>query len=340
MSAADDNKNHQCIGSSEEITSNKNECTSCEQNNVENITEGINSTILDDMSTCAACGKEGNRDNMNTCNKCKSVKYCNAACKKKHRSKHKKACDRRVAELHDEKLFKEVDPEECPICFLPLPLETKTSCFKSCCGKRICVGCLYAMKVSEGKDLCAFCRTPPASSFEEEIERTKKLMEKENGGAFSFLAGCYEDGNGLPQDYQKALELFLKAGELGCATAYFNLGNSYYNGTGVEVDKRKAKHYFELAAMNGNIKARHNLGCLEGQAGNHDRAIKLFVMAARAGDKTSMDMVMKGFKAGVITKDEYADTLRAFHKRQKEMKSDDRDSAAAYSAAFRSLGHN
>lgn len=38
---------------------------------------------------------------------------------------HKKACERRAAEiaaeLYDEKLFKEVEPEECPICLLPLP---------------------------------------------------------------------------------------------------------------------------------------------------------------------------------------------------------------------------
>ena len=27
---------------------------------------------------CAACGKEGDGDNMNTCNKCDLVKYCNA----------------------------------------------------------------------------------------------------------------------------------------------------------------------------------------------------------------------------------------------------------------------
>ena len=43
------------------------------------------------QQTCASCGKESNIDDMNTCNKCKSVKYCNAACKKKHRKKHKKA---------------------------------------------------------------------------------------------------------------------------------------------------------------------------------------------------------------------------------------------------------
>ena len=68
--------------------------------------------IQKDMSTCAACGKEGSSDDMNTCNKCKTVNYCNAACKKKHRNKHKKACERRVAELHDIELFKQPPPAE------------------------------------------------------------------------------------------------------------------------------------------------------------------------------------------------------------------------------------
>jgi len=45
------------------------------------------------------------------------VKYCNATCKKKHRKKHKKKCEERVAELHDEALFKEVESKECPICY-------------------------------------------------------------------------------------------------------------------------------------------------------------------------------------------------------------------------------
>ena len=49
-------------------------------------------------STCANCGKEGT--DLNVCNKCDLAAYCNAACKKKHRTKHKKKCERRVAELH------------------------------------------------------------------------------------------------------------------------------------------------------------------------------------------------------------------------------------------------
>ena len=65
------------------------------------------STADKDVPICANCGKEGSDIN-NTCNKCKMVKYCNAACKKKHRHKHKKECEEHVrlaaehaAELHE-----------------------------------------------------------------------------------------------------------------------------------------------------------------------------------------------------------------------------------------------
>ena len=281
-------------------------------------------------NACAQCGKEGG--NLNTCNKCEIAKYCNAACKKKHRSKHKKACERRVAELHDEALFKEQTPEDCPICFLPLPIDATQSSFKSCCGKLICNGCIVAMDeeaLGRGKnDLCAFCRVPNATSYEEEVERTRKLIVANNAYAFYILAGCYADGDhGMPQDWSKANELHLRAGELGCANAYYNLGNSYYNGRGVEVDKKKAKHYYELAAMNGDVAARHNLGCMEGKAGNFHRAMKHFLLAAKAGYTDSLDWVKKGFTKGYITKDEYANTLRAFQERQNEMKSDDREKA-------------
>ena len=61
------------------------------------------------------------------------------------------------------------------------------------------------------------------------------------------------------------------------------MGVAYKNGRGVEVDKMKARHYWELAAMNGDVAARYNLGCLEGRAGNHHRAIKHFILAARDG---------------------------------------------------------
>ena len=292
------------------------------------------------IDTCASCGKEG--DGLKSCGACKLVKYCNRDCQIAHRPMHKKDCKRRAVELFDEELFKEVEPDDCPICRLPFIKGHETESFMSCCGKTICMGCIHAMleseggkleglcaTASEGKDLCAFCRTPYASSDEENIKRTKKLMDKGNGMAFYMLAGYYDQGlNGLAQDIEKANELWLKAGELGCAEAYFNLGDSYNRGNGVEIDvNKKAKHYWELAAMKGDLMARHNLGCLEGSAGNLQRSIKHFMIAAKAGEERSLDSVKAGFMAGFVTENEYADTLRAYHDRHKEMKSDARDKA-------------
>ena len=135
---------------------------------------------------------------------------------------------------------------------------------------------------------------------------------------------------GMPQDIEKSNELYLKAGELGCTEAYYNLGNSYMMGRGVEMDKREAKHFFELAAKNGDVDARHDLGCVEGNAGNYHRAYKHFILAANAGFKGSLDNVKEGFMKGIVTKDEYANTLRAYQTRHDETKSAAREKAQAH----------
>lgn len=180
--------------------------------------------------------------------------------------------------------------------------------------------------------ICAFCRAPPFSSDEEDINQIKKLMENGNCEAYSKLASYYSNRDyGLPQNRAKANELWLKAGELGCAEAYFNLGNSYYHGRGVEIDKNKAIHNYELAAMNEDADSRNFLGCMEVQAGNHQRAMKHMIISARAGHKPSLANVKKGFIAGIVTKDEYESTLRAYQKQLDEMKSDTREEAAAIS---------
>ena len=165
----------------------------------------------------------------------------------------------------------------------------------------------------------------------EEIKRLKKLVNADNAYAFHQLAGCYANGDaGIPQDFAKARELWLKAGELGCAEAYNNLGTAYYNGMGLEVDKKKAKHYYELAAMKGSMNARHSVGCMEGKAGNEHRAMQHFILAAKAGRKSSLDFVKRGFMDGIVTKDEYANTLRAYQNRHDETKSAMREKARGH----------
>ena len=132
---------------------------------------------------------------------------------------------------------------------------------------------------------------------------------------------------GLPQDWAKANELLLNAGELGCVEAYYNLGNNYHYGRGIEVDKKKAKHHWEFAAMNGYVYARYNLGVIERKAGNTNRAMRHYILAAKAGHEGSLNDVKKGFMAGYVTKDDYANTLRAYQTSVDEMKSGARDKA-------------
>jgi hypothetical protein len=66
----------------------------------------------------------------------------------------------------------------------------------------------------------------------------------------------------------------------------------------------------------------------EGKAGNHERAMKHFMISARAGDKESLETIKRGFIRKNVSKDEYEGTLRAYHARQVEMKSEARDKAA------------
>ena len=290
----------------------------------------------DSISICANCGKEGS-DNMNTCNKCKQVKYCNAACKKKHRSKHKKACERRVAELHDEALFKEPPSlfGDCPICFERLPTLSTGRTFMTCCGKRICSGCVcapvYDNKGNEvTKKVCPFCRTPWPYTDEEDSKRVKKRVELNDPIAMFDLGCCYQNGrDGYPQNYTKALELYHRAAELGQNQAFCSIGYAYDIGQGVKVDEKKANHYYELGAMRGDVYARRNLGHNEIQAGNFDRALKHYMIAAGGGYSDSLNEIKKLYSHGIATKDDYTKALQSYQEYLRKIKSKQRDEAAA-----------
>jgi hypothetical protein len=303
------------------------------------------SLTVDVLSTCDNCGKEGSNIN-NICNKCKSATYCNAACKKKHRSKHKEACERRVAELHEEqlerercaaelhdkKLFKQPPPskDDCPICMLPLPSLQSGARYRACCGKMICSGCIHAVEKRDGGvGLCPFCRSPMPTA-EESVEQIKKRAESVDAKAIYNL-GCYysRGSHGFPQDRTKALELWHRAAaELGNTQSYYSIGGAYDVGNGVERDEKKANHYLELAAMRGHVLARYNLGISEYNAGNFGRAVKHYMIAAGCGDNDSVEVIKQMFMNGDATKDDYAKALQVYQAYLGEIKSPQRDEAA------------
>jgi TPR repeat protein len=239
--------------------------------------------------------------------------------------------------VSDEDLFKPAPKVDCPICLLPLPLEDEGQLYRSCCGKVICCGCSYAVVVAaEGeldRTICPFCRSPNSTSNEEYIERLKTRAGGDDAVAIYQLACNYQHGEyGLRQNIRKAMKLFLRAGELGCAEAYQNVGILYRQGVGVESDEKKAKYYCELAAIGGDVPARHNLGCFEAQEGNMDRAMKHWMISAGGGYDDSLKLIQQCFLSGHASKDDFEKALRSHKEAKDEVKSDQRDSAAKFHA--------
>ena len=105
---------------------------------------------------------------------------------------------------------------------------------------------------------------------------------------------------GLPQDQAKAVKLWLRAGELGHAAAYFNLGTAHDFGEGVKKDETKAKYYYELAALRGDAAARHNLGALEEEEGNISRAMTHWMISAGQGCDISLKVIRELFRQKMI----------------------------------------
>src|SRR6056300_1678752 len=85
---------------------------------------------------CASCGTAAVGDvKLKKC-ACDLVKYCTVDCQKNHRPQHKKICKKTVEELRDKDLFEQSKSRhmgDCPICCLPLPIDSQNSTLMPCC---------------------------------------------------------------------------------------------------------------------------------------------------------------------------------------------------------------
>jgi tetratricopeptide (TPR) repeat protein len=235
-------------------------------------------------------------------------------CQKNHRPKHKKACKKRAAELRHEILFQQPESShfgDCPICFLPLPLDLSETAITSCCSKTICDGCAFANHLRELKQsldpTCLFCRQPAKITKEEASLHQKKRAEANDPAALREVGmKTYHEG-----DYGSAFEYWRKAVELGDINAHYDLAIAYMDGEGLKKDMKKAVYHCEEAAIGGNPVARHNLGCHEENSGRIERAVKHYIIAANLGDDSSLKRLRECYNEGHVQKEDFAAALRA-----------------------------
>jgi hypothetical protein len=125
----------------------------------------------------------------------------------------------------------------------------------------------------------------------------KELTEKaENGDKYAqfFLARIFDEGYyGVEVNPDKAFELYQKSATQGFYRAQNNLGRCYSQGIGTDKNIEKAKEYYELATHSPHTQGvpEENLGFVELDSGNKERALYWFGEAAKKGSISSKPFI-------------------------------------------------
>ncbi|KAF8933120.1 hypothetical protein BGZ47_011020 [Haplosporangium gracile] len=101
-------------------------------------------------------------------------------------------------------------------------------------------------------------------AFLEEHSSAQTIISASQGDkeAQVTLDDMYRDGNGVPQDYQTAMEGYLKTAEQGDAVGQFKVGCLYNFGLGVFWDPLTAMERYLKAASLGDAYAQRSIGTL------------------------------------------------------------------------------
>jgi len=115
-----------------------------------------------------------------------------------------------------------------------------------------------------------------------------KRAEASDAQAQFELGRAYEDGKGVPQDNDRAVEWFRKSAEQGNAQAQNSLGVMYAQGRGVQRDRAEAVRWYRKAAKQGLPEALYNVAIAyyNGEGAEHNTAMACtwMMMAQRKGD--------------------------------------------------------
>jgi len=249
-------------------------------------------------------------------------------------------------ELKGVDLFAPLPPtEDCAICLVPLPHVEAERRYMACCGNTICKACYKESEASikkqneeksTGKKIafaCPFCRETNPTVGPEYVRQIQARCLQNDPNAFRLMGELYRRGEcGLAKDDLKALDYYIRAVELGSAPSCNCIGKNYNEGDGVAVNKERAALFKRVGALRGDMTARHNIGALEYNFGNHEIGIRHWKIAAEAGYQRSLNGLRSiynadGKKPGkeLISK-EYLDfAYRACHGAQMEVKSEERE---------------
>ncbi len=190
------------------------------------------------------------------------------------------------------------DAGQCCICLNSLDTEGLGRRWLPC-GHAMHELCVTELRRHVASGRCPLCRASHADltpvqvlmdraavhyrrkEFEEAVNLWTEVLsvEPSNASAAINLGSSYSDGQGVPRDLARGMELFEEARRGGDTKAAFSLGVLYEQ----QGDLRKARDLYEEARRGGYAKASYNLGLLYHQQGDLRKARELFEEARRGG---------------------------------------------------------
>ena len=176
---------------------------------------------------------------------------------------------------------------------------------------------------SERISLCPFCNAKDVSADDTELlNRLYTRIDKYNDPkAMNMLGLHYMRGErGLSKNLKRAEELLKRSYDLGNPEAAFKL--SFLHSTRLVdnahesppfPDEARMLKYLEEGARRGNAACMIDLGVRAAQSGDHEEAVRRYMIAACSGRDTAMQNLMTYYRNpfSAISKDDFASTLRA-----------------------------
>lgn len=125
-----------------------------------------------------------------------------------------------------------------------------------------------------------------------------QLVKKNDPEQTYELGLAYYEGDSVPEDDNKAFELFQEAATQGYAPAQHHIGIMYHEGIGVDQDYRKAFEWVQRAAEQAYTHAQTDLAIMyeSGTAidQNYEKAMQWYLLSANNIDPSSASVDAQG----------------------------------------------
>lgn len=133
--------------------------------------------------------------------------------------------------------------------------------------------------------------------------RLELLVQAGNAQAMYRLGMLYWEGQGLPKNRARALELLHAAAAEGIRSASYNLAVAYDNGYGVTQSHYRAFQYYAQAARLGDVDATHAVGSFyywgQGVSQDYAKARYWYRRSAKLGYANGMYDLARCYQRGV-----------------------------------------